>query len=137
MNIRLVISTFLFLAILTASCSKIDYSIDPEANIVGEWSLVKTCISDGSSTCSKRDLKDPTINQGLTFTENGEFEIATGSELQTGTYLLTDGNLVEFTVEFPEVLMKNFSLQIRKLSEDEMILNPLCSDPCVNLYKKP
>lgn len=136
MNKSIFISALFLLAIGATSCGKIDYSIDPNANIVGEWGLTKTCSSDGSSSCNKGDLEDPTIDKGLTFTDTGEFEIATGSELQTGTYSVTDENLVEFSIEFPGALMQNFTMQIRRLTEDEMILNPLCADPCVNLYKK-
>lgn len=136
MNVKKLQAAIVLLAILATSCSKIDYSINPNASIVGEWGLIKTCFSDGSSECNKKDLEDPTIDRGLTFTGTGEFEIGTGSVLQTGTYFVSDENLVELTIEFPESSLGNSTLQIRRLTEDEMILNPLCSDPCVYLYKK-
>jgi len=120
------------IAIIGTSCSKTSQRL-----IVGYWTLSKTCISDGSSSCDHIANSPPFIVHRLNFNDEGIFTILFRGETCSGNYTLNDTEGLTLSYDSQEsnpVCFLGVNPKIFLLTRDSLQLNDFCFEPCGRLY---
>lgn len=120
------------ITVIATSCSKTSQRF-----IVGQWTLSKTCTSDGSSSCDHIANSPTSISNKLNFNNEGVFTILLRGETCSGNYILNGTEsltLSSISKEPNPVCFLGANPKIFILTRDTLQLNDFCFEACAFLY---